>query len=67
MSAREILEKKEVLCAKDIAIIFEINIQTAYKKIREIRSVSDRLGFSGKVHRKDYEDYINRLDKKVVM
>lgn len=67
MSAREILETKEVLCAKDIAVIFEVNIQTAYKKIREIRSVSDRLGFSGKCHRKDYEDYLNRFDKKAVM
>lgn len=67
MSAREILESKEVFNVDDIAIIFEVNKFTAYRKIREIRNFSDRLGFSGKVHRKDYEDYINRDLKKEVV
>lgn len=65
MTAREILDTKEVFSAEDIAVLFDVHIQTAYQKIREIRHYSDRLGFSGKVHKKDYEDYINRpLNKK---
>lgn len=63
MTVKEILEK-EVFNVNDISILFEVSKDKAYKVIREIRSFSDRLKFSGKCHRKDYEDYLNRETKK---
>lgn len=59
MEVRQILEK-EVLNVEDIKTIFGVGKNLAYKTIRQIKSVSDRIGIVGKVHRKDYEDYINR-------
>ena len=63
MSIKEVMEK-EVFNVKDIMIIFQCGQNAAYKLIREIRSVSDRLHLTGKVHKKDYEDYINRIKKE---
>ena len=64
MTANEILEKKEVLTKQDIMILCEVEQTTAYKIMRAVRSVSDRLGIKGIIHKKDYLDYINRFDKK---
>ncbi len=59
MTIQEVLQK-EVFNNDDIKVIFQCGKSTAYKIIREIKSVSDRIGISGRVHRKDYEDFINR-------
>ena len=64
MTASEILEKKEVLTKQDIMILCEVEQTTAYKIMKAVRSVSDRLGIKGIIHKKDYLDYINRFDKK---
>ncbi len=57
---------KEVYKVGDIEVIFQVKKAQAYKIIRQVKSVSDRLNISGMIHRKDYEDYINRdLSKKV--
>ena len=62
MSVQEILQK-EVFTVDDIKALCGLKKDRAYKLIREIRDYSDRLRISGKIHRKDYEDYINRFDK----
>ena len=59
---QEILQK-EVFNVEDIRIIFQCGKSTAYKIIREIKSVSDRICISGRVHKKDYEDFLNRNGK----
>ena len=59
MEIKQILEK-EVFNVEDVKQIFDIGTGRAYKKMREIKSISDRIGISGRIHRKDYEDYINR-------
>lgn len=64
MTASEILEKKEVLTKQDIMDICGVKDVTAYKIMKAVRSVSDRLGIKGIIHKKDYLDYINRFDKK---
>lgn len=64
MTASEILEQKEVLTKQDIMILCEVEQTTAYKIMKAVRSVSDRLGIKGIIHKKDYLDYINRFDKK---
>ena len=60
MEAKEILERKEVLNHEDIKIIFQCGKNSAYKRILEIRSVSDILGVPGKVHKNDYFKYIEK-------
>lgn len=64
MTAKEILETKEVFTTQDIMVICGVKDVTAYKIMKAIRSVSDRLGIKGIIHKKDYLDYINRFDKK---
>lgn len=61
MTAREILENKEVFTTQDIMTLCEVKRVTACKIMQAIRSVSDRLGIRGIVHKKDYLDYINRF------
>ena len=61
MTLQEIMQK-EVFNVKDIQVIFNVGQSKAYKIMRAIKSVSDRLEITGRVHRKDYEDYINRFD-----
>lgn len=63
MSTQEVLEK-EVFTVKDIEVLFQVKQNVAYRIIKQIKSVSDRLQLSGRVHKKDYEDYINRPLKK---
>lgn len=60
MDAKTILETKEVLNVKDIEVIFACGQSLAYKILREIKANSDRIKLSGRVHVKDYFDYINR-------
>ena len=62
MTIQEVLEK-EVFNIEDIKVIFQCGKSTGYKIIREIKAVSDRIGLSGRIHKKDYQDYINRLSK----
>lgn len=64
MTAREILEQKEVFTYEDIMTLCSVKQTTAYKIMKAIRSVSDRLKIKGIVHKKDYFDYINRFDTK---
>ena len=61
------LKDKEVIRAVDIVAEFGVSKATAYKMIREIKSVSDTLGISGMVHQVDYQAYLNRVDKKEVV
>ena len=65
MGAKMVMEK-EVFNVNDIMIICQCGKNLAYKIIREIKSVSDRLNLSGRVHRKDYEDYLERKNKREV-
>ena len=65
MAVNEVLQK-EVFNVNDIMIICQCGKNLAYKIIREIKSVSDRLNLSGRVHRKDYEDYLERKNKREV-
>ena len=62
---QEVLQK-EVFTVKDIEVIFSVKKNVAYRIIRNIKSVSDRLELSGRIHRKDYEDYITLYEKKTV-
>ena len=52
--------KKEVYKVQDIQVIFQCGQNKAYQIMREIHAVSNILGLNGRVHRKDYEKYINR-------
>lgn len=63
MTANEILEK-EVFTTQDIMTLCQVKYVTACKIMKSIRSVSDRLGIKGIIHKKDYLDYINRFNKK---
>lgn len=60
MTAKEILETKEVFNVGDVAVVFSVGKSKAYKIMKQIKAVSDRLEISGRVHKKDYEDYVNR-------
>ena len=64
MTASEILEKKEVLTTQDVMTLCEVGRTTACKIMKAVRSVSDRLGIKGIIHKKDYLDYINRFEIK---
>ena len=59
----EILQQ-EVFNVSDIETIFKVKSGKAYKVMREIKAYSDRLKIGGRIHRKDYEDYINRNLKR---
>ena len=61
------LRDKEVIRAIDIVAELGVSKATAYKMIREIKAVSDKLGISGMVHQVDYQAYLNRIDKKEVV
>lgn len=55
------LKDKEVIRAKDFVEELKISKATAYKLIRQIKSVSDTLGISGMVHQVDYQAFLNRF------
>lgn len=55
---------KEVLDVEDIKIMFDVSKNVAYNFILSIKSASDTLGLSGKVHKQDYEYWLKaRLGK----
>ena len=56
--------KKEVFTVNDIQTIFSVKKARAYKIMKGIKSYSDRLNTSGRIHKKDYEDWLNRFDKE---
>ena len=60
---QEVLQK-EVFTVRDIEVIFSVKQNVAYRIIRNIKAVSDRLELSGRVHRRDYEDYLSRNEKR---
>ena len=60
MEAKEILEQKEVLNVADIMVIFQCKQASAYKRLNEIKSISNILGLSGRVHKNDYFKYIEK-------
>ena len=57
---QEVLQK-EVFTIKDISVIFQVKEKAAGEIIQNIKMISDRLGLESRVHKKDYEDYVNRL------
>lgn len=63
MTVKEILEQKETYRNADIQILFDISHSKASEMIAKIKSVSDRTGIRGRVHRLDYQDYLNRNKK----
>ena len=55
---QKIIQQKDVLCVDDIAAMFCVSKDTAYDYIAGIRAVSDTLEMAGKVHRQDYECWL---------
>jgi hypothetical protein len=60
MTVKEILEQKETYRNADIQVLFDVSHAKASEMIALIKSVSDRTGIKGRVHRLDYQDYLNR-------
>lgn len=56
---------KQVLTVKDLMTILDCKQDTAYRKIREIKSVSDIWQISGMVALEDYQYYIEQRKGKV--
>ena len=63
LSIQEILNK-ECFNVNDISILFNLKKSKAYQMLRQIKHYSDILGIAGRCHKKDYEKYINRFEKK---
>lgn len=57
ITLQEVLQK-ELLGVSDIQVIFNCGKSRAYKVIREIKTVSDAFHLKGKIHRRDYENYL---------
>ena len=56
--------EKEVYSVEDLMQMTGLTKDTCYKIIRQVRHFRDSLGISGHIHRKDWEYYINRFEKK---
>lgn len=55
---------KEVYSVKDVQeLLGGVSYNFACRKIREVKTVSDRLEIRGHIHRLDWEDYLNRFKK----
>lgn len=63
MSAKEVMDK-EAFDVNDIQILLDVGRDMAYRFIRQVKSYSDHLGWSGKILKSDYLAYINREIKK---
>lgn len=51
--------EREVYTVKDMQLILgNVSYTLACKKIREVKSVSDRLNIRGLIHKADWEDYL---------
>ena len=55
MIKNDIMQEKQYISVKDIENIFNCSSPVAQKIMRQIKSVSDRLGVKGKVTLSDYE------------
>lgn len=55
-------ERKEIITAKDMMEMIGCCYVTACQKIREVKAVSNLLDLRGKIHRKDWERYLNRFN-----
>lgn len=60
MTKEELMSRAQFLDVADIMKLFACGRDSAYKKLREIKSVSDILGVRGKVTITDYEAWYNR-------
>lgn len=57
--------EREVYTIKDMQqILGGVSYPRAAKKIREVKYISDRLKIRGLLHKLDWEDYLNRFNKK---
>ena len=54
MTAKEILETKEVLRVEDFMQMLNISKTVAYKVMRGIKSYKDTLELSGRILKQDY-------------
>ena len=62
MTKQEIFQK-EALTAQDLAFLFSVTEQMAYKIIRQIKFKCDRLKIQGRVHIEDYFEYFGITDR----
>lgn len=58
-------ERKEIITLKDLGeILGGVSYTTAGRKMREVKKVSNRLNIKGMIHKLDWDDYLNRFNKK---
>ena len=57
-------ERKEIITIQDMMEMLGCCYTTASRRIREVKAFSNVLNLSGKIHRKDWEAYLNRFNKK---
>ena len=55
-------ERKEIITVRDMMEMLDCSYDTACKRLREVKAVSNLLDLRGKVHRKDWERYLNRFN-----
>lgn len=65
MTREDLLRDRQFLNKDDIMQMFGCSDTVAYKKIREIRRISDIAGMPGKILIRDYENWLNRLEDKL--
>lgn len=59
MTKVEILTQQQFLTIADLQKVFDCGLSSAYKIMREIKTISDSLKIKGKVTVKDYEIWFN--------
>ena len=58
-------ERNEIITIQDLMeMIGGVSITTASRRMREAKAISNRLHLKGKIHIRDWEDYLNRFNKK---
>ena len=57
-------ERKEIITIQDMMEMLSCSYSTASRTIRQVKAFSNLLEISGKIHRKDWEAYLNRFNKK---
>lgn len=58
-------ERNEIITIQDLQeMLGNVSTSTAARRMREVKAVKDRLHLKGKIHRLDWEDYLNRFNKK---
>ena len=63
MTAKEILETKEVFTVNDMMTILAVGKGQAYKIMRGIKSYKDTLQVSGRIFKGDYIAWTQRLNR----